>query len=98
MITAEELLARPVNLLAHIRRISPSIAATEERKARELAIENEIFESIANLPAGTEINLGSLGQTNAAIAAKRRAREAGLMVRSHKGMAPMWRRTSKGQT
>jgi hypothetical protein len=98
MITAEELLAHPVNLLAHIRRISPSITGAAERKARELAIENEIFESIANLPAGTEINLGSLGQTNAAIAAKRRAREAGLMVRSHKGMAPMWRRTSKGQT
>lgn len=98
MITAEELLSHPVNLLAHIRRISPSITGAAERKARELAIENEIFESIANLPAGTEINLGSLGQTNAAIAAKRRARESGLMVRSHKGTAPMWRRTSKGQT
>lgn len=98
MITADELLAHPVKLLDHIRRISPSITGAAERKARELAIENEIFESIANLPAGTEINLVSLGQTNAAIAAKRRAREAGLMVRSHKGMAPMWRRTSKGQT
>ena len=33
MITAEELLARPVKLLAHIRRISPSIAATEIGRA-----------------------------------------------------------------
>ena len=97
MITADQLLAHPAELLAHIRKLSPSIAGMAERKARELAIENEIFEHIASLPAGSEIRLCELGQANAAIAAKRRAREAGLMVRSHKGTAPMWRRTNKGK-
>ena len=95
MITADQLLSHPSALLSHIRKLSPSIAAIEARKARERAEEAEIFLRIANLPAGTHVVMKELGENKAAMAAKRRARDAGLIKRTQAGMSQVWRRTSK---
>ena len=95
MITADELLASPVNLLAHLNKLSPSSAIRDEKLRAERAEELAILKRIASLPVGTHVVMKNLGENKAARAAKRRARDAGLIKRTQAGMSQVWRRTSK---
>lgn len=95
MITADELLASPVNLLAHLNKLSPSSAIRDEKLRAERAEELAILKRIASLPVGTHVVMKELGENKAARAAKRRAREAGMIKRTQAGMSQVWRRTSK---
>lgn len=95
MITADELLASPVNLLSHLNKLSPSSAIRDEKLRAERAEELAILKRIASLPVGTHVVMKNLGENKAARAAKRRARDAGLIKRTQAGMSQVWRRTSK---
>mgnify|MGYP001244633809 FL=1 len=95
MITADELLASPVNLLAHLSKLSPSSAIRDEKLRAERAEELAILKRIASLPVGTHVVMKKIGENKAARAAKRRARDAGLIKRTQSGMSQVWRRTSK---
>lgn len=97
MITADQLMSRPSSLMEHLSKLAPGKAAADEKLQAEKAEEAAVYQQIANLPAGTVVKLGELGETRPAKAAKRRAREAGLIARTQKGVTPIWRRTSKGQ-
>lgn len=95
MITADELLASPVNLLSHLNKLSPSSAIRDEKLRAERAEELAILKRIADMPAGTHVVMKELGENKAAMAAKRRARDAGLIKRTQAGMSQVWRRTAK---
>lgn len=95
MITADELLASPVNLLAHLNKLSPSSAIRDEKLRAERAEELAVLKRIADMPAGTHVVMKELGEKKAAMAAKRRARDAGLIKRTQAGMSQVWRRTAK---
>jgi len=95
MITADELLASPVNLLAHLSKLNPASAIRDERLRAERAEEMAILKRIADMPAGTHVLMKEIGERSPAMAAKRRAREAGLIKRTQAGMSQVWRRTSK---
>lgn len=95
MITADELLASPVNLLSHLNKLSPSSAIRDEKLRAERAEELAILKRIASLPVGTHVVMKNLGENKAARAAKRRARDAGMIKRTQAGMSQVWRRTSK---
>jgi len=95
MITADELLASPVNLLAHLSKLNPASAIRDERLRAERAEEMAILKRIADMPAGTHVLMKEIGERRPAMAAKRRAREAGLIKRTQAGMSQVWRRTSK---
>lgn len=95
MITADELLASPVNLLAHLNKLNPTSALRDERMRAERAEELAILKRIASLPVGTHVVMKELGANKAAMAAKRRARDAGLIKRTQAGMSQVWRRTAK---
>ena len=95
MITADELLASPVDLLTHLSKLSPSSAIRDEKLRAERAEELAILKRIASLPVGTHVVMKELGENKSARAAKRRAREAGLIKRTQSGMSQVWRRTSK---
>ena len=95
MITADELLASPVNLLAHLSKLNPASAIRDERLRAERAEEMAILKRIVDMPAGTHVLMKEIGASRPAMAAKRRAREAGLIKRTQAGMSQMWRRTSK---
>ena len=95
MITADELLASPVNLLAHLSKLNPASAIRDERLRAERAEEMAILKRIADMPAGTHVLMKEIGESRPAMAAKRRAREAGLIKRTQAGMSQVWRRTSK---
>lgn len=84
-------------MIDHLSKLAPGKAAADEKRQAEEAEEAAIYQQIANMPAGTVVKLGDLGETRPAKAAKRRAREAGLIARTQKGVTPIWRRTSKGQ-
>ena len=95
MITADELLASPVNLLSHLNKLSPSSAIRDEKLRAERAEELAILKRIASLPVGTHVVMKNLGENKAARAAKRRARDAGMIKRTQAGVSQVWRRTSK---
>ena len=95
MITADELLASPVNLLTHLSKLNPASAIRDERLRAERAEEMAILKRIADMPAGTHVLMKEIGESRPAMAAKRRAREAGLIKRTQAGMSQVWRRTSK---
>ena len=95
MITADELLTSPVNLLAHLNKLSPSSAIRDEKLRAERAEELAVLKRIADMPAGTHVVMRELGENKPAKAAKRRARDAGLIKRTQSGMSQVWRRTSK---
>lgn len=95
MITADELLASPVNLLAHLSKLNPASAIRDERMRAERAEEMAILKRIADMPAGTHVLMKEIGESRPAMAAKRRAREAGLIKRTQAGPSQVWRRTSK---
>lgn len=96
MITADQLMSRPLELLDHLSKLAPGKAAADKKRQSELSEEGAIYQMIADLPMGSVINLTEIGGSRAAIAAKRRAREAGLIARTQKGVTPIWRRTAKG--
>lgn len=95
MITADELLASPVNLLAHLSKLNPASAIRDERMRAERAEEMAILKRIADMPAGTHVLMKEIGESRPAMAAKRRARDAGLIKRTQSGLSQVWRRTSK---
>ena len=95
MITADELLTRPVELLDHIARITPNRTAAYKREADKKAEEMAILKRIADMPAGTHVLMKEIGESRPAMAAKRRARDAGLIKRTQAGLSQVWRRTSK---
>ena len=95
MITADELLASPVDLLTHLSKLNPASAIMDERLRAERAEEMAILKRIADMPAGTHVLMKEIGESRPAMAAKRRAREAGLIKRTQAGMSQVWRRTSK---
>ncbi len=95
MITADELLASPVNLLAHLSKLNPASAIRYERMRAERAEEMAILKRIADMPAGTHVLMKEIGESRPAMAAKRRARDAGLIKRTQSGLSQVWRRTSK---
>lgn len=95
MITADELLTSPVNLLAHLNKLSPSSAIRDEKLRAERAEELAVLKRIADMPAGTHVVMKELGENKPAMAAKRRARDDGLIKRTQSGMSQVWRRTSK---
>ena len=95
MITADELLARPVELLDHIAKIAPRRTAADKREADKKAEEMAILKRIADMPAGTHVLMTEIGESRPAKDAKRRAREAGLIKRTQAGLSQVWRRTSK---
>ncbi len=95
MITADELLASPVDLLAHLSKLNPASAIRDERMRAERADELAILKRIAAMPAGTHVLMKEIGESRPAMAAKRRARDAGLIKRTQSGLSQVWRRTSK---